>query len=338
MTHAGAVDPRVPVSVTVAGSVATDHLMRFPGRFAEVLLADQLDRLSVSFLVEDLQVRPGGVAGNICYGLATLGSHPLLVAAVGPDFADYRARLDSLGVDTSGVRVSERHATARFVCTTDTTGCQIASFYPGAMSEAREIPLAGLADRPGGLGLVVISPDDPAAMLRHTRECRAAGWAFAADPSQQLPSLSGEQVRELVGGARYLFANAYEHELVRSKTGWSTSVVAAQAEVTLTTLGAEGVSIVTRAGEELRVPAAPTATGVDPTGVGDAFRAGFLHARGLEFPLERAAQVGCQLATLALESVGPQSYVFSPRAFLARLAESYGSAAADEVAGRLGTR
>src|SRR3982751_2291374 len=171
--------------------------MSFSGRFAEQLLPDQLAKLSVSFLVSDLEVRRGGVAANIAFGMGGLGERPLLVAAVGPDFSDYRAWLQRHGVDTTGVRTSELRHTARFVCTTDSDLNQIASFYPGAMSEAREIELGPL----GPLDLVVVSPNDPEAMLRHTAECRERGIPFVADPSQQLSSLEPEQIRTLVDGA-----------------------------------------------------------------------------------------------------------------------------------------
>src|SRR4051794_13312558 len=166
--------------VLVTGSIATDHLMSFPGRFADQLLPDQLDRISLSFLVEDLDVRRGGAAANIAFGLAVLGLHPVLVGAVGDDFADYRAWLDEHGVDTASVHVSETLHTARFVCTTDRDQCQIGSFYPGAMSEAREIALAPVAERVGGVDLVLVSPNDPVAMARHTEESRTLGIPFAA--------------------------------------------------------------------------------------------------------------------------------------------------------------
>src|SRR3954447_11437712 len=183
--------------------------MSFPGRFAEQLLPDQLAHLSVSFLVTDLEVRRGGGAADNAVGMGLLGLRPLLVGAVGADFADYRAWLERHGVDTSGVRTSELRHTARFVCTTDADHNQIASFYAGAMSEAREIELGGL----GAVDLVVVSPNDPAAMVRHTEECRTRGIPFVADPSQQLSSLESEQVRALVEGADVLLTNAYESAL-----------------------------------------------------------------------------------------------------------------------------
>src|SRR4030095_16332127 len=173
------------MKIAVTGSIATDHLMHFPGRFSEQLLAEQLHTVSLSFLVDDLVVRRGGIGANVAFGMAQLGLRPALVGAVGSDFnLDYRAWLERHGVDCESVHVSEVAHTARFVCTTDLDMCQIASFYAGAMSEARSIELLPVADRLGGLDLVIISPNDPEAMIRHTQECRQRGYAFVADPSQ----------------------------------------------------------------------------------------------------------------------------------------------------------
>jgi adenosine kinase len=320
------------VRIAVTGSIATDHLMTYPGRFAEQLLPDELAHLSVSFLVEDLDVRRGGVAANIAFGMGVLGERPLLVGAVGQDFADYRAWLDRHGVDTSAVRVSELRHTARFVCTTDRDHNQIASFYAGAMSEAREIELGPLAP----LDLVVVSPNDPAAMVRHTTEARERGIPFVADPSQQLASLDDEQVRMLIDGADTLLTNAYEAALTEHKTGWSASEVLTRVGVRITTHGAEGAVIDTTADEPVRVGVVPAREVADPTGGGDAFRAGFLSGRSWGLSLERAAQVGSLLATLCLESVGPQEYAVDPADALVRLAGAYGSEVAEEIAPHLG--
>ena len=209
------------MKIAVTGSIATDHLMHFPGRFAEQLLPDQLHKVSLSFLVDDLIVRPGGIGANIAFGMGQLGLSPALVGAVGADFADQRSWLERHGVDTVSVHVSEVAHTARFVCTTDEDNCQVASFYAGAMAEARNIELAPVAARLGGLDLVVISPNDPVAMLRHTEESRQRGYPFAADPSQQLARMTGDEVRQLIDGAAYLLTNDYEKELLESKTGLS---------------------------------------------------------------------------------------------------------------------
>jgi adenosine kinase len=315
------------VRIAVTGSIATDHLMTFAGRFAEALLPDQLAHLSVSFLVDDLDVRRGGTGANIAFGMGLLGAAPLLVGAVGNDFADYSAWLSTHGVDVSGVRVSETRHTARFVCTTDADQNQIASFYPGAMSEAREIGLATL----GPLDLVVVSPNDPAAMLRHTREAREQGIAFAADPSQQLSSLDGDQVRELVDGAEVLLTNAYEAAVVERKTGWSGPEVLSHVGVRVTTHGAEGAVIDTADGASLRVAVVPAAQVADPTGVGDAFRGGFLTGRARGLALEPAAQLGCLMATLCVETVGTQEYSFDRADALQRLAAAYGDEAAAAI-------
>jgi adenosine kinase len=323
------------VQIAITGSIATDHLMTFPGRFADSLVVDQLDKISLSFLVEELEVRRGGVAANIAFGMANLGLRPLLVGAVGSDFDGYRAWLERHGVDCAGVMVSELRHTARFICTTDADQAQIASFYAGAMSEAREIELAPLAARLGGLDLVVVGANDPEAMLRHTEECRARGYAFAADPSQQLAFADGPFIRRLVEGATWLFSNEYEASLTEKKTGWSGDDILRRVGSRVTTLGSRGVRI-ERLGEPvIEVAVAQELRKADPTGVGDAFRAGFLSAVNWGLSLERAAQVGNLIAAYVLESAGGQEYTFERTRFLERLGGAYGTEAADEVAPHL---
>jgi adenosine kinase len=321
----------VMMNIAVTGSIATDHLMHFPGRFANQFLADQLHKVSLSFLVDDLVVRRGGVAANIAFGMAQLGLRPILLGAVGADFADYRSWLERHGVDCESVHVSEVAHTARFVCTTDQDMCQIASFYAGAMSEARNIEIAPVSHRVGGLDLVVVSANDPDAMTRHSEECRDRGYAFAADPSQQLARMSGEDVLRLIDGAAYLLTNDYEKSLLESKTGLSDAQVLDRVAVRVTTLGKHGVEITGRGMERIHVPVAREIKAYDPTGVGDGFRAGFFAALSWGLGLERAAQVGSLLATLVLETVGTQEYEVRADIFTKRLAESYGDLAADEV-------
>ncbi|AWW35996.1 carbohydrate kinase family protein [Streptomyces cadmiisoli] len=314
--------------IAVTGSIATDHLMTFQGRFADLLSAGRAGRVALSYEVHSLDVRRGGVAANIAFGLARLGLRPLLVGAVGNDFADYRSWLERHGVDTSGVRESRTRHTARSMSTTDADQNKIASFYAGAMAEAREIELASFR----GIDLVVVSPNDPEAMLRHTAECRARGIRFAADPSQQLVRLDGPRVRALIDGAAYLFGNAYERGLCAQKTGWSDAQILGRVGVRVTTLGSAGV-VLDRAGSgPLRVPAVRADTAVDPTGAGDAFRAGFLAATAWGLGLERAAQVGGLVAVHAVETVGGQGYVWRRHSFLTRMRQSYGDGAAAEVA------
>ncbi|HLL64585.1 MAG TPA: carbohydrate kinase family protein [Micromonosporaceae bacterium] len=318
------------MKIVVTGSIASDHLMHFPGRFADQLLPDQLHKVSLSFLVDDLVVRRGGAAANIAFGMAVLGLSPVLVGAVGSDFAEYRGWLERHGVDCDSVHVSETAHTARFVCTTDDDMCQIASFYAGAMSEARNIELAPVAARTG-IDLVLVSPNDPAAMVRHTEECRQRGYQFVADPSQQLARMSGDEVRQLIDGAAYLLTNDYEKDLLESKTGYSDAEVLDRVGVWVTTLGSKGVRITGRGVPEIHVPVAREIQAYDPTGVGDGFRAGFFAGLSWGLPLERSAQVGSLLATLVLETVGTQEYTVRADEFAKRLAESYGDHVADEV-------
>ena len=325
--------PLVPIAVT--GSIATDHLMSFPGRFADSLVVDQLDKLSLSFLVDDLEVRRGGCAANIAFGLGCLGLQPVLVGAVGEDFVGYRSWLERHRVDCDSVLVSTTRHTARFVCTTDAAMAQIASFYAGAMSQAREIELAPVASRVGGLSLVIVSPNDPEAMLRHTEECRQRGYPFAADPSQQLAWGDGPMIRQLVDGASLLFSNDYEAALTEQKTGWSAAEILDRVGARVITHGDKGV-VVERSGHDpVEVAAVPAVAAVEPTGVGDAFRAGFLAALDWELGLERAAQLGCLLATHVVETVGTQEYVLSQQALLRRCARAYGDAAAADLAARV---
>src|SRR5215469_6024711 len=305
--------------------------MTFPGRFVDQLIAEKLDRVSLSFLVDDLEIRRGGVAANIAFGLGVLGLRPLLVGAVGADFAEYRRWLEDHGVRTAGVRESLLRHTARFVCTTDADGNQIGSFYAGAMAEDAEIKIAPLAAE-HGVDLVLIGAGDPGAMVVHTTECRETGLKFAADPSQQLARiLDDEQIRALVDGADYLFGNEYEAALIQRKSGWSSAEILARVRVRITTLGSAGARIDQRGQSPITVPAVPDAKPADPTGSGDAFRSGFLAAVAWGLSLERAAQLGNLMAVQALETTGPQEYNLKPGPLTDRFAAAYGDAAAAEV-------
>jgi adenosine kinase len=318
--------------IAVTGSIATDNLMTFAGRFAEQFLADKLDKISLSFLVDGLEIRRGGVAANIAFSLGNLGLRPLLVGTVGEDFGDYRRWLDRHGVDTSLVRTSDRFHTARFVCTTDADLNQIASFYPGAMSEDASLDLTVL----GGLAdLVLIGAGDPTAMLSLTQQCRDLQIPFAADTSQQLAILDGEQIRQLLHGASYLFSNEYEASLTEHKTGWTAAEVIAQVGVRVTTLGAAGVRVDRQGEQPIVVGPVQDVNPVDPTGTGDGFRAGFLAGVAWGFGLERAAQLGNLMAVRVLETTGPQEYTLDPGDLVARCKTSYGDAAADELAAPL---
>ena len=323
----------MPVAVT--GSIATDHLMTFPGKFTEQFVEGQMENVSLSFLVDDLVQHRGGAGANMAYGLGLLGLRPVLVGAVGSDFAEYDSWLTRHGVDTRSVHWSELKHTARFVCTTDAANNQIASFYSGAMSEAGDIELGPIADRVGDLDLVVVGPNDPKAMIRHTEECRQRGYRFAADPSQQLAWADGEMIRGLVDGADLLFTNEYESHLLQQKTGWNEDEVLARVGIWVTTRAADGILVRQADAEPIAVIAVPETKPVEPTGGGDALRAGFIAGRMWGLSLERATQLGSAVATAAVEVIGTQEYDLPKESFLARFADAFGADAADEIAPHL---
>jgi adenosine kinase len=317
------------VRIAVTGSIATDHLMTFPGRFVDQLMPDKLDKIALSFLVDALVVRRGGVAANIAFGLGCLGLRPLLVGTVGSDFGEYREWLEQHGVDTSAVGESAHQQTARFVGTTDLDMNQIASFYPGAMTEDRDIDLSGLA---GQVDLVLVGASDPDAMFSFTKQCLAYQIPFAADTSWQLARLDGEQVRSLVTGADYLFCNEYEATLTKHKSGWNDAELTEQVGVVVTTLGSRGARVDRAGHPPIIVPAVPDVDPKEPTGAGDAFRSGFLAAVSWGLSLERAVQLGNILAVHVLETTGPQEYRLHPEPLADRFAAAYGDEAAAEVA------
>ncbi|MGX1545582.1 carbohydrate kinase family protein [Streptomyces adustus] len=321
--------------IAVTGSIATDHLMSFPGRFTDQLIADRLEQVSLSFLADRLDVRRGGVAANIAFGLARLGLTPRLVGSAGVDFDEYGAWLRAAGVDTDSVRISETLHTARFVCTTDEAQNQIATFYAGAMADAAKIDLAAVAADCGGFDLVLVGADAPEAMLRHTETARRTGIRLAADPSQQLARLTDTQARQLVDHAQLLFTNEYESALLQERTGWSERDVLQRVGTWITTRGADGVSLARCGQPRLDVPAVATAEIAEPTGAGDAFRSGFLAGLSWEWPEERAAQLGCALASIVLETVGTQEYKLLAVDLIDRVERAYGHDAARAMEPRL---
>ncbi len=289
--------------------------------------------MSLSFLVDELDIRRGGIAANICFGMGSIGKESILVGSVGDDFADYRSWLERHAVDTASVRVSDVHHTARFLCTTDQDQNQIATFYSGAMSEARNIELKPVADRVGGLDLVVISPNDPDAMLRHTDECRTRAIPFVADPSQQLARMDGADVRRLIDGAAYLFTNEYEKALCEEKTGWSGAEILSRVGIRVTTLGAKGV-VIDRAGEEgVHVPASRSRTSSTRPASATPSAASCRPPRGT-----------CRWSAPRRSAAPSPRTRWSPRArrstlarqtFLDRFGAAYGADAAAEIAGHI---
>ena len=323
------------MKIGVAGSVGLDHLMTFSGKFTDSFVAGSLEKVSLSFLVDSLDVRRGGCAANICYGMGVLGLNPVLIAAVGKDWADYEAWLSRHGVDTSHALVSTTLYTAHFMVTTDDDLNQIASFFPGAMSEARNIELAPIMEKTGRFDMVVISPDDPQAMLHHSDVCRKEGIPFAADPSQQMARMSGEEIKLLIDGASYLFLNEYELALAMQKTGWSDREILEHVKIRVVTLGSKGAKVESAAGELVQVGVPKEKSKTDPTGVGDSFRSGFIAGLAWGLSHERCAQLGSLIATYVIETMGTQEYRFSSAEFLARFEAAYGAEAASQIAPHL---
>ena len=323
------------MKIGVAGSVGLDHLMTFSGKFTDSFVAGSLEKVSLSFLVDSLDVRRGGCAANICYGMGVLGLNPVLIAAVGKDWADYEAWLSRHGVDTSHALVSTTLYTAHFMVTTDDDLNQIASFFPGAMSEARNIELAPIMEKTGRFDMVVISPDDPQAMLHHSDVCRKEGIPFAADPSQQMARMSGEEIKLLIDGASYLFLNEYELALAMQKTGWSDREILEHVKIRVVTLGSKGAKVESAAGELVQVGVPQEKSKTDPTGVGDSFRSGFIAGLAWGLSHERCAQIGSLIATYVIETMGTQEYRFSSAEFLARFEAAYGAEAASQIAPHL---
>lgn len=323
------------MKIAVAGSVGNDHLMTFTGKFTDSLVAESLSKVSLSFLVDSLDIRRGGCGANISFGMAALGLNPILIAAVGKDWADYDAWLSRHGVDTSHVHISQNLFTATFMVTTDDDLNQIASFFPGAMSEAREIELGPIIDKVGKFDLLVISPDDPEAMIRHSETARSLDIPFAADPSQQMARMSGEEIKLLVDGATYLFLNEYELALALQKTGWTDAELMDRVKVRVITLGSNGVRVEEHGQANVEVAVPQEQGKVDPTGIGDSFRSGFIAGLSWGFNHERCAQLGSMLATYCLETKGTQEYRFDESEFLSRFELAYGTLARAEIEGKI---
>jgi adenosine kinase len=302
------------MNILLTGSVAYDYLMTFPGLFKDQILPERLSSISLSFLVESMSKQRGGIAPNIAYSMALLGGHPRVMATVGEDFGEYRTWLESKGVDTSLMQTVPGLFTASFFATTDQSNAQIASFYPGAMGKASSQSLKDLYSRPD---LVVVSPNEPGAMTKFTAECREMGIKYLYDPSQQVLRLNGEELARDMKGAHFLFCNDYEYGLISNKTGWTTEEMLKHVEVLVVTRGKQGATLYT-GGEEYFIPTVPEKEIIDPTGVGDAFRGGFLvgYSHGWDWVL--CGEVGALAAVYCLEQRGPQSHSYTRAEFVER--------------------
>lgn len=307
------------MKLIVTGSIAFDYLMSFPGKFTEHLLPEHFSRVSLSFLVDSMDKRRGGCAPNIAYTLALLGERPMLMGTAGQDFGDYRRWLDAAGVDTSLVKEIDGKFTASFFCNTDEANNQIASFYTGAMAHAAELSFRTV-ERPD---LVIISPNDPAAMMQYAEECRTLGIRHMFDPGQQCARMSGDELRDGLIGASFVICNDYEMELIRQKTGLSETDILQKSEALIITKGEKGSSILER-GSQTDVPAVAPARIADPTGVGDAYRGGFMKGMAVGADYRTCAQLGSVAATYALEHLGGSSHAYSRAEFSERYAHHFG--------------
>jgi len=305
------------MNIVITGSIAYDYLMTFPGRFQEHILPEQIANLSVSFLVDTMVRERGGVATNIAYTLALLGERPRVMATVGQDFEDYRFWLEVQGVDTSAIKTIKDEFTASFFVSTERDTHQIAMFYTGAMAHAHTLSFKDLPPSISEVDLAVISPNDPGAMVQYAAECQALGIPYLYDPSQQIVRLSGEQLRAGINGARLLMVNAYEFGMIQEKTGLTQRDISRQVEILVITQGERG-SEIHAGGQSISVPVVPPEHIVDPTGVGDAYRAGFIKGLALDAPLETAGRLGAVAAAYVLEQKGTQNHCFTREEFVAR--------------------
>jgi adenosine kinase len=306
--------------IAITGSIAYDYIMRFPGEFSEVLLADKLENISVSFLVDEMTRHRGGIAPNIAYTLALLGERPTVVGTAGEDFDEYRRWLESAGVDTSGIRQIEGVFTASFFVSTDRVNNQIAMFYSGAMAHAKELSLMEAVGET--VDLVVVSPNDPAAMRNYIKECKDRGIPYIYDPSQQVARVGGDELLEGVDGAWLLVVNDYELEALKKKTGRTHDDLAALAEIIVVTRGKDGSDIYLPDGT-IHIPVVPPTHIADPTGVGDGFRGGLLKGIAMGWPWEISGRLGALAATYVLEQRGTQTHRYSPAEFIARFRKHF---------------
>jgi adenosine kinase len=310
------------MDIAITGSIAYDYIMQFPGRFADQIVPDKIDHISLSFLVDKMTKHWGGVAANIAYSLGLLGQSPAphLVGTVGRDFGDYRAWLVAAGVDTSTVRQIDDVFTASFFVNTDMDNNQIASFYTGAMAYAKQFTLAELL--PAKPDLVVISPNDPTAMQNYVDECHTTGIPFMYDPSQQVARFEGPALWHGIERAYTLICNEYEFDLIVQKTGRSRDAIIARVPVVVVTLGDKGARIYTE-GRALDIPIFPVQHIADPTGVGDAFRSGLLRGMAEGWDWRLCGQMGALSAAYVLEQVGTQSHRYTPTEYVRRFRTTF---------------
>jgi adenosine kinase len=303
--------------IIVSGSIAYDRIMDFAGLFSEHLMPDKLHAINISFHVDNLSVQFGGCSGNIAYNLALLGEEPQIIASAGNDFGPYRAHLLKSGVDPSSIRIIEKELTSSAFILTDKADNQIAAFHGGAGDVPYDIPV-----ELEGRALAIVAPGSANDMRDLPAHYRSHNFAYLYDPAQQIPSLSPEMLRDGISGAQVLFGSDYEYSLVRQKTGWDEKTLLEHVPTIAVTCGAKGSDIITAKGTA-HVNAAPAQALVDPTGAGDAYRAGFIKGLMLGLPPETCAKIGSVAGTYAVESYGTQNHRYTKEEFATRFKKTY---------------
>ncbi|MDQ6877617.1 MAG: carbohydrate kinase family protein [Candidatus Dormibacteraeota bacterium] len=314
------------MSVVCTGSIAYDYILSFKGHFKDHILADKTHILNLSFLVDELRKRRGGVAGNYAYNLSLLGYPAAVLATAGSDAAEYRDWLMARGIDCQGLRLLDDEITATGFTTTDMDDNQLTGYYGGAMNRAA---MLGVVDAGEGVEALIVGPNAPAAMLRLVGECRERGLPFVFDPAHQLPRLSPEDVAEGSRGAWILIGNDYELQLIMERTGHDMDGLVALAEIVVTTLGREGSRLSTRSGT-VDIPPAPARRESDPTGAGDAYRAGLVAALLRRLDIEAAGRVASLAATYVVEQVGTVEHSYTPAEFSQRYEKAFGAPLPDK--------
>jgi adenosine kinase len=309
------------MQIFISGSLAYDRIMNFPGIFSDHILPDKLDILNVAFNVNGLSERFGGTAGNIAYNLGLLDEKPVIVATAGKDFDRYDSWLKENGLSTYGIRIVEEEFTAGAYITTDESDNQITCFNVGAMGHSSGVGFGDVAKDPA---LAIISPGSTDDMNAYSAEFKELGIPYIFDPGQSIPVLSGEEITEMITGARMLISNDYELELIQQKTGLDRTGILERTPVLVTTLGEKGSRIVSAEGED-QVPTVPADQVVDPTGAGDAYRAGLIKGMITGKTLGEAARMGAVCASFAVARRGTQEHAFTLEAFRKRYQQAFGS-------------
>ncbi len=304
--------------ITVTGSLAFDHIMDFPGKFSDHIMPDKIHQINLSFLVNTLSKQKGGTAGNIAYNLALLKTPVSVVGMAGHDFPEYAKFLENTGVDISKIQTAENNLTSSAFIMTDKADNQITAFYPGAMKDATQLSLDGLTT-----DFVVVSANNPEAMVKFAKQCQELNIKYMLDPGMQLPRLTDEELRSGIKGAEILIGNDYEISLLKEKLMLDDKQLLEQVKILITTLGEKGSTIQTK-NQTLQIPAAKLNQVLDPTGAGDAFRAGFLAGFTKGLNLQACGQIGSVAACYAIEKYGTTNHKFTIEEFKERYHQNFG--------------